>query len=94
MDQNKKISTKIIIMIPVFILGIVSILSNVWALRSLRNVNNAATEISDRSMTNINELSEIEQQTMQIHNLALSHIVATDLNTMISIVEQIREEES
>lgn len=94
MDQNKKISTKIIIMIPVFILGIVSILSNVWALSSLRNVNSAATEISDRSMTNINDLSEIEQQTMQIHNLALSHIVATDLNTMISIVEQIREEES
>ena len=48
MNQNKKISTKIIIMIPVFILGIVSIFSNVWALRSLVNVNSAATVIADK----------------------------------------------
>lgn len=92
MDQ-KKISTKLIIMIPVFILGIVSIFSNVWALKSLGNVNTAASVIAEDSMSSISELAEIEQETMQIHNLALSHIVATDLNTMIGLVEDIRAEE-
>ena len=93
MNQNKKISTKIIIMIPVFILGIVSIFSNVWALRSLGNVNGAATVIADKSMSSVSKLADVEQETMQIHNLALSHIIATDLNAMIGLVEEIRDEE-
>ena len=93
MNQNKKISTKIIIMIPVFILGIVSIFSNVWALRSLGNVNSAATVIADKSMSSVSKLADVEQETMQIHNLALSHIIATDLNAMIGLVEEIRNEE-
>lgn len=93
MNQNKKISTKIIIMIPVFILGIVSIFSNVWALRSLGNVNSAATVIADKSMSSVSKLADVEQQTMHIHNLALSHIIATDLNAMIGLVEEIRNEE-
>ena len=93
MNQHKKISTKIIIMIPVFILGIVSIFSNVWALRSLGNVNSAATVIADKSMSSVSKLADVEQETMQIHNLALSHIIATDLNTMIGLVEDIRSEE-
>lgn len=93
MNQNKKISTKIIIMIPVFILGIVSIFSNVWALRSLGNVNSAATVIADKSMSSVSKLADVEQETMQIHNLALSHIIATDLNAMIGLVEEIRDEE-
>lgn len=93
MNQNKKISTKIIIMIPVFILGIVSIFSNIWALRSLGNVNSAATVIADKSMSSVSKLADVEQETMQIHNLALSHIIATDLNAMIGLVEEIRDEE-
>ena len=93
MNQNKKISTKIIIMIPVFILGIVSVFSNIWALRSLGNVNSAATVIADKSMSSVSKLADVEQETMQIHNLALSHIIATDLNTMIGLVEEIRDEE-
>ena len=93
MNQNKKISTKIIIMIPVFILGIVSIFSNVWALRSLGNVNSAATVIADKSMSSVSKLADVEQETMQIHNFALSHIISTDLNAMIGLVEEIRNEE-
>jgi len=31
---------------------------------------------------------------MEIHKMALSHIVATDYNTMILLVQQIKEEES
>lgn len=94
MNQKKKLSTKVIVMIPVFILGIVSILSNFLSLVSLRNVDNASTTIVEESMTNVSELASIEQATMEIHNLGLSHIVATDLNTMISVVEKIRAKES
>ena len=94
MNQKKKISTKVIVMIPVFILGIVSVISNIWSLASLRNVNSVATAIAGESMTNVSELAGIEQSTMEIHNLGLSHIVATDLNTMISVVEKIRAEEA
>ncbi len=94
MNQKKKISTKVIVMIPVFILGIVSVISNIWSLSSLRNVNSVATTIAGESMTNVSELASIEQSTMEIHNLGLSHIVATDLNTMISVVEKIRAEEA
>ena len=94
MNQKKKISTKVIVMIPVFILGIVSVISNIWALVSLRNVNSVATTIAGESMTSVSELASIEQSTMEIHNLGLSHIVATDLNTMITVVEKIRAEEA
>ena len=94
MNQKKKISTKVIVMIPVFILGIVSVISNIWSLASLRNVNSVATAIAGESMTNVSELAGIEQSTMEIHNLGLSHIVATDLNTMISVVEKIKAEEA
>ena len=94
MNQKKKISTKVIVMIPVFVLGIVSVISNIWSLASLRNVNSVATTIAGESMTNVSELASIEQSTMEIHNLGLSHIVATDLNTMISVVEKIRAEEA
>ena len=92
--MKKKISTKVIVMIPVFILGIVSVISNIWALASLKNVNSVATTIAGESMTSVSELAGIEQSTMEIHNLGLSHIVATDLNTMISVVEKIRAEEA
>ena len=74
MNQKKKISTKVIVMIPVFILGIVSVISNIWSLASLRNVNSVATTIAGESMTNVSELASIEQSTMEIHNLGLSQI--------------------
>ena len=53
MNQKKKISTKVIVMIPVFILGIVSVISNIWSLASLRNVNSVATAIAGESMTRV-----------------------------------------
>ena len=44
-------------------------------------------------MSSVSKLADVEQETMQIHNLALSHIIATDLNAMIGLVEEIRDEE-
>jgi methyl-accepting chemotaxis protein len=94
MDNKKRFSTKLIILVPVFILGLVSAISNLIAIGNIRRVNNNATVIVEDSLTNISRLAQIEQQTMEIHTLGLSHIVATDLDTMIRLVAQIRDEET
>ena len=47
MNQKKKLSTKLIILIPVFILGIFSIISNVMSVSNIRNVNRSAVQISE-----------------------------------------------
>lgn len=93
MKKKKGISTKILILVPVFILGIVSIISNIGAITNIRSVNKNATQIANGYMTCISELSNIERETQLIHKLGLSHIVATDLDSMIELVAQIREEE-
>lgn len=93
MDHRKRISTKNIILIPVFILGIVSIVSNVWAVMNIRRVNANATQIVNGYMTGISDLSEIQKETLSIHRLALSHIIATDLDTLVSLVDEIRAQE-
>ena len=94
MGEKKRYSTKMIILIPVFILGIFSIVSNFTAVASIRSVNSDASQIADVSLANITSLAEIEKQTQDIHKLGLSHIVATDLNSMIQLVDDIRAKEA
>lgn len=93
MNQKKKLSTKFIILIPVFILGIFSIISNVMSVSNIRNVNRSAVQISEVSLKNVSGLAEIQRQTQDIHNLGLSHIIAVDLDSMIQLVEKIRSRE-
>lgn len=94
MDKSKgKISTKVILLLPVFILGIVCLCSNLIAVVNLNRVNTSATKITDEYMTGITELSAIQMEMQNIHLLGLSHIVATDLDTMISLTNEIREKE-
>ena len=93
MNQKKKLSTKLIILIPVFILGIFSIISNVMSVSNIRNVNRSAVQISEVSLKNVSGLAEIQKQTQDIHNLGLSHIIAVDLDSMIRLVEKIRSQE-
>lgn len=93
MNQKKKLSTKFIILIPVFILGIFSIISNVMSVSNIRNVNRSAVQISEVSLKNVSSLAEIQRQTQDIHNLGLSHIIAVDLDSMIQLVEKIRSQE-
>ena len=94
MKSKRRISIKLLILVPVFILGFLAIFSNVEAIKNLGNVNATAVTISDEHMKNISELSDIQKRTQSIHQLALSHIIATDLDTLISIVEAIRTEQS
>jgi methyl-accepting chemotaxis protein len=93
MNQKKKLSTKLIILIPVFILGIFSIISNVMSVSNIRNVNRSAVQISEVSLKNVSGLAEIQRQTQDMHNLGLSHIIAVDLDSMIRLVEKIRSQE-
>ena len=93
MNQKKKLSTKFIILIPVFILGIFSIISNVMSVSNIKNVNRSAVQISEVSLKNVSSLAEIQRQTQDMHNLGLSHIIAVDLDSMIQLVEKIRSQE-
>lgn len=91
--NKKRTSLKALILVPVFILGILSVLSNVMAVNNIRKVNRNASRIADDCMNSISELSAIENETQSIHKLGLSYIIATDLNTMISIVEEMQTEQ-
>lgn len=93
MNQKKKLSTKLIILIPVFILGIFSVISNVMSVFNIKNVNRSAVQISEVSLKNVSGLAEIQRQTQNMHNLGLSHIIAVDLDSMIQLVEKIRSQE-
>ncbi len=93
MKKRKRISIKWSILLPVCILGIVAIVSNFEAIANLRSVNSTAVVIADEHMENISELSEIQRETQELHKLALSHIIATDLDTMIGLIESVQSEE-
>lgn len=89
---KKKLSTKLIL-IPVFIVGFVSVISNGLSLKNLSKVNDAASQIVDTSMVGTEMLNDIEMETVNIHTLALSHIISTDLSSMIDIVSEVRNHE-
>ena len=72
----------LLILIPVLILGLVSVMSNIVSTKNIKSVNNSASEIADNSMLSIEALGEIRQDTQSLHTQALSHIVATDLDSM------------
>lgn len=90
----KHISLKHRLIIPIALLGIVALLSNVLSIINIHNVNASASRIADDYMAGNNRLADICQSSMNIHKMALSHIVATDYNTMILLVQQIKEEEA
>lgn len=81
------------ILIPVFIVGFVSVISSGLSLKNLSKVNDAASQIVDTSMVGTEMLNDIEMETVNIHTLALSHIISTDLSSMIDIVSEVRNHE-
>ena len=90
MGKKRSLSIKVVILVPVFLLGIISILSNFLAVSNIRRVNSNASVIADESMTTISELAAIQDKTQIIHRMALSHIIAADLNSMVKLVDDIR----
>jgi methyl-accepting chemotaxis protein len=94
MKKQGRFSTKMIILIPVFVIGIISIISSILAVKNIRKVNENATQIANGYMVCIADLGSIQIETEKIHRLGLSHIVATDLDSMISLVDVIRAEQT
>ncbi len=95
--MNKKrvrISLKLIILVPVIILGIVAVFSNAESMLNLKRVNNTATRIVEENLSNISSLSQIQNEAAVIHKLALSHIIASDFDSMVALVDSVREEEA
>ncbi len=93
MNNKMRLSITIIILVPVFILGALAIFSNTAAISNLKKVNKTAITIADEHMVNISDLSEIEKELQEIHKKALSHIIATDLDTLIATVAEVRAEQ-
>lgn len=89
---RKKLSTKMIL-IPVFVVGFVSVISSIWSLRNLSKVNSAASQIVDSSMVGTQILNDIELETLDLHTLALAHIASTNLSSMIDIASDVRTHE-
>lgn len=82
------------LILPVVLLGLVTLLSNILAVFSIHNVHSNAGIIVDNFMVSEAKLEEIRRSMMDIHRLALSHIVAADHATMIQLVQEIKAEEA
>ena len=91
--MKKKLNIKYRLILPIALLGIVALISNILAVSNIKNVNDNAANIADNYMEGRTQLAKIHQSVMNIHKMALSHIVATDYNTMITLVNDIKEEE-
>ena len=84
MKKKSYISTKFIILIPVFILGFVSVVSNILAVTNIKRVNANATQIANGYMSCISELGDIQKETLLIHRLGLS-IVPTENRDSVAV---------
>lgn len=82
------------LILPIVLLGLITLLSNILAVFSIHNVNANAGIIVDRHMVSEAKLEDIRRSMMEIHRLALSHIVAADHSTMIKLVGNIKQEEA
>jgi len=82
------------LILPVVLLGLVTLLSNLLAVFSINNVHSNAGTIVDEYMVSEAHLEEIRRSMMDIHRLALSHIVAADHSTMIRLVQEIKAQEA
>lgn len=91
--MKKKWNIKYRLILPIALLGIVALISNLLAVSNIKNVNYNAANIADNYMEGKTQLAKLRQSVMNIHKLALSHIVATDYSTMITLVNDIKEEE-
>ena len=91
--MKKKLTIQQRLILPIILLGVVALISNALSVFSINNVNSNASKIVDNYMVGLETLQNIRHSTTNIHKMALSHIVATDYNTMITVVAQIKEEE-
>ena len=93
MKTKAKTSIKLWIFLPVLLMGVVIALSNLASITNIRKVNREATEISDTYLEGIIRLADLQSMVKDVHTMALSHIVATDSDTMINLVDSVHAQE-
>ncbi|MDE6924152.1 MAG: MCP four helix bundle domain-containing protein [Acetatifactor sp.] len=91
--MKKRFTIQQRLILPIILLGVVALISNALSVFGINNVNSNASNIVDNYMIGSETLQNIRYTTTNIHKMALSHIVATDYHTMITVVAQIKEEE-
>ena len=91
--KKLRISLTITILVPVLVLWVTAIGSNMEGLSSIRSVNQTATEITDNYMLRVTELSDLQNDVQVLHKMALSHIIATDLDTLVNLVDSIKAQQ-
>lgn len=91
--KRMRLSLRITILFPVIVLWLVALISNIQGNSNIGKVNTTASEIADEYMPRIAELSEIQNATQVLHKMALSHIIATDLETMVGLVDSIKAQQ-
>ena len=87
-------SIRTIVLVPVALIGIIAILSNLVSSSSLYSIRESSSRIAEDSLNSIEDLAEIERYSHNIYQEALSHIVATDYSTKVGMVNGIRESEA
>lgn len=92
-NGKRTIGTKVILLLPVFILGAVCIAANIFSVANMHTINADVSRVSNEYIAGISALSEIQKETQDIHKMGLSHIISTDLETMIALVDVIHEKE-
>ena len=92
--MKAKLSIRRRIMLPVLLLGAALLISNITAFFGLYIVNRNTKDIADNYMTGEALLAETESSLLNMHKLALSHIIATDSESMIKIVADIKTAEA
>lgn len=91
--DKKKTSIRTRILLPVILLSAVAIVSTLIGISSIKKVNSKASLIADEYMVAVEQLSAMERGIQEIHTHALSHIIATDFNTMLFNINEIEKRE-
>lgn len=91
--DKKKTSIRTRILLPVILLSAVAIVSTLIGISSIKKVNSKASLIADEYMVAVEQLSAMESGIQEIHTHALSHIIATDFNTMLFNINEIEKTE-
>lgn len=92
--MNGRMTLQRRLVLPIVLLGLITLLSNILAVFSINNVHATAGSIVDKGMASEERLEDIRRSVMDIHRLSLSHIVAADHATMIRLVQEIKEKEA
>ncbi len=92
--MKSKLTLQQRLILPIILLGLITLLSNILAVFSINNVNRKAGIIVDNYMVSEALLEDIRHSMMNIHRLALSHIVAAEHAAMIQLVGEIKTEEA